>query len=222
MTKKTILVAAFATCAALASSAALAVVAPAPAPAAPANLVQNGSFEDGSVPGAGGWGLYGSVPGWTESADNGGGLELRNAIAGNAQDGSIYAELDANSNMGISQTFATTAGQTYTLSFWWSYRDHNPYGAGSEGLSYSAGDLAGAVGPGTNVTGDNDWQHVTRTFTATGASTTLSFAAAGASDSYGTSLDNVTVTSAVPEPATGVLAAAGLALLGLARRRRSN
>ena len=64
-----------------------------------------------------------------------------------------------------------------------------------------------------------EWTQVSETFkVASQTTTTLDFAAAGVSDGYGSSLDNVSLT-AVPEPSGLVLAASGLALLGLARRR---
>ncbi len=189
------------------------------------NLVVDGSFEDQNQ-GAGSWALYNSINGWTASV---GQIEIRNGLAGNAQDGVNFVELDANYNSTMVQSFATVVGQTYSLSFWYSSRPYGPYNtavpdftvpADSNGLSFNVG--AGDVNvytPTANLTNDNVWQQYTTTFVATGALTTLSFSATGTSDSYGTSLDNVAV-SAVPEPGSLALMLAGLGVVGgLARRR---
>jgi hypothetical protein len=132
----------------------------------------------------------------------------------------------------MSQTFATVAGQRYTLSFWYSNRPASlaynsvfPGGvapASTNGLSWDVG--TGAVNvPGlpANTSGDNTWTPYSASFVATGATTTLTFAATGTSDSWGSSIDDIAVTTAVPEPAPLAMLGAGLAVLaGLARRRR--
>jgi len=192
------------------------------------NLVTNGSFED-QAQGAGSWNIYSSINGWTATT---GGIEIRNAVAGAAQDGGNFVELDANFNSVMSQTIATVAGQAYKLSFWYSSRPVAPENgaftgntvpAGSNGLSYNVG--GGAVGvyaPTADTDSFNDWTLYTTTFVAgAGPATTLTFSATGLSDSYGTSLDNVTLT-AVPEPSELSLLAAGLLVVaGLARRRQN-
>jgi hypothetical protein len=202
---------------AFASGAAAASVA---APSGPANLVNNGSFELGDpsqVPGAGAWNLYDNPVGWTVTGPSG--LELRNGVAGTAQDGNVFAELDSAGNVTISQTLDTVAGKTYDLSFW--YSDRPGTGAATNGMTFSAGSLSGTLDGHDNTGSDNDWHLYTGQFVASQTGpTTLTFAAGGISDSYGESLDNIRVTAAVPEPATCALMASGLALLGLSRRRR--
>lgn len=203
------------------------------------NLVTDGSFED-ALETDGQYGFYAgnALNGWTaqlgivgDHPDNH--IEVRNDIVGTAQDGVRFVELDSLSgNSAMSQTLATVAGQTYTLSFWYSNRAQSDLynNSGSwpgtvipdwtNGLAYNVG--AGWVDtttPAANTTPDNQWIHVTTTFVATGA-TTLSFAATGASDTFGSALDNISVTTAVPEPATAALM--GLGLLGLVATRRRN
>jgi hypothetical protein len=53
------------------------------------NLVTNGSFEDTNQANNS-WSIYNSVNGWTSSN----GIEIRNNVAGAAQDGKNFVELD--------------------------------------------------------------------------------------------------------------------------------
>jgi hypothetical protein len=198
------------------------------------NLVMDGSFESTVLP-SGTWGYYDAsnpLAGWTASTGAGDSIEVRHDVVGHALDGRNFVELDSQfHNSGMSQVLNTVAGQTYSLSFYYSnradstgYCDPNQFGGGcvipvsSNGLGYNLG--AGMVSLAAlpvNTTSENQWVHYTTTFTATGT-TTLSFAALGTSDSFGTSLDMISVT-AVPEPSTLALMAAGLGGLWLRRRR---
>ena len=185
--------------------------------AAPPNLVSNGSFEANAVPPLSFFILNnGAVPGWTLNSQ----LEIRNNAVGTAQDGVNFAELDAYSNNSISQVLSTVASTTYDLSFYYSNRTGTSLA--TNGLSYDIG--AGAVilpALALNNTGNNVWSLFTVSFTASSASTTLTLTGLGISDSYGSSLDNVSVTaSAVPEPETYALMLAGLVALGFVARRR--
>jgi hypothetical protein len=190
-----------------------------------ANLVTDGSFEDVSQA-AGTWNVYSSINGWTAST---GQIEVRDAVAGTAQDGLNFVELDSNQNSAMQQTIATVSGQAYTLSFWYSSRPVAPENGafpgntvpgGSNGLSFNLGGSdIDVYSPTANTLPDNDWTLYTTTFTASGP-TVLTFTATGISDSFGTSLDNIAVT-AVPEPGALSLMAAGLLMVGgLARRRQ--
>ncbi len=191
------------------------------------NLITDGSFED-QAQAAGSWAIYSNIPGW--AAVSPGQIELRNNVAGTAEDGVNFVELDANFNSAMQQVVSTVAGQQYSLSFWYSSRPVSGYNsafpgntvpADSNGLTFNvgAGDVSVYVATENDMT-DNDWKLYTTTFTATGASTTLTFTAVGTSDSYGTSLDNVILT-AVPEPGEGALIIAGLlGIAGLAHRRK--
>lgn len=179
------------------------------------NLLVNGSFE-ATAQANGSWNIYSPIPGWTANPA----VEIRDNVVGKAQEGSNYAELDANVNGSITQSFATIAGAEYTLSFWYSNRTDTA--VATNGLSFGLGSgWLAAPGLAVNNSGDNQWSHVNYNFIAGSGTTTLSFMATGNSDSYGTSLDNVSVTAAIPEPSTYALMFGGLAAVGfIARRRR--
>lgn len=197
---------------------ALLIATPVLSQAAP-NLIVNGSFESPAIA-SGDLAFLSTFPGpdlsgWFTPA-----VEVRNNLVGAAQEGSNFVELDVSSNSWIAQSFATTAGQAYNLSFWYSPRAG--VASSSNGISaFLNGDEEVTLsGNGTNHNG-NVWANFNTTFIAgPGSVTSLAFLAVGTSDGLGGSLDNVSVT-AVPEPETYALLLGGLALVGFSARRRS-
>ena len=194
-------------CAALAASAFAAQAS---------NLVVNGSFEQvasGNSQASGTWGIYNSITGWTGIPN----IEVRDNVAGAAQNGSNYVELDTNNNSGMFQVI--NGNGLFNLSFWYSPRER--VAAGSNGIGFNFGSLSGQVL--ANVAGapsGNVWQQYTALVNLNGP-TALMFFGTGRSDSLGGSLDNVSVT-AVPEPESYAMMLAGLGLMGaIARRRKS-
>ncbi len=190
------------------------------------NLFVNGSFE--SITQANGtWNVYqgAALPGWTVTKADGShtnyGLEVRNNIAGTAQDGHNFVELDGYENDKITQSFHTVAGQDYEISFW--FADRAGVASSSEGwqATVKGGNTLLSGAGFTGALGDNGamWHQETIDFTAIGSTTTFSIWAKGTSDGYGTSFDNFQA-AAIPEPGTMGLFAAGLAVLGLSARRR--
>lgn len=215
----------------LAVAAALAALACGTASAS-TNLIVNGSFEDISKrPGIqhlanGSWSILSAIPGWTTIA--GAGIEVRRNVAGTAQNGVQFVELDSrghfpgkHSNSTMAQTVTTTASQTYILSFWYSPRPHTAgMGANTNdiGAYWNGSQLGGAL-TGINNTGSHHWQQYSYTVVGHGFDT-LSFAALGKQDTYGGSLDNVSLVTAVPEPGSLAMMLAGLGMLGTIARRR--
>ncbi|MCX2863441.1 DUF642 domain-containing protein [Paucibacter sp. PLA-PC-4] len=182
--------------------------------ASPVNLVNNGSFET-EVKSNGQWSNYSSLTGWNAGAR---GVELRNNVAGSALDGSNFVELDTTGNSWISQTIATVAGQWYALEF--AYSNRAGVAAASNGLAWSFGDASGIADPQAQISGSHQWQAFSTLVQASGSSMVLRFDALGSSDSLGSSLDRVSVTSAVPEPESYALMLAGLGAMALVARRR--
>lgn len=181
---------------------------------AQANLVVNGSFEDYTSVAAGKWSTFGSGYGWTTGTN---GVEIRNAVAGTAADGVRFAELDTNRNSWISQTIHTYANQALELTF--SYAPRAGVSADSNKIKvFWNDDLLGTV-TGNGKKGSSWLDLVFDVQADANGLGLLKFAAAGASDRLGGSLDNVSVT-AIPEPGTSAMLLAGLGILAAVARRR--
>lgn len=189
------------------------------------NLVENGSFEyiaSATTPGQakGTWSVYTSIIGWTGVPN----VEVRDRVAGKAQDGSNFIELDTHflpkgqSNSGIYQDVKGTG--FVNLSFYYSAR---PKTGMTNDLGFSFGSFSdNTILQGvSNNTKKHSWiQYTLNNFKLDDdGSTRLSFYALGLADTYGGSLDNVVVTS-VPEPETYAMLLAGLGLMGAVARRR--
>lgn len=210
---------------------ALALSLPTLAFAGPVNLVANGDFEANAL-NAGQWKVFAAasnsstgtttpLQGWTLAS--GSGIELRNQVAGAAQHGSQFVELDSYGNSSMSQAFdALALGASYELSFWYAPRagvrqDSNGLQVFWNGQALSAHAIETA-GVAADARG---WTPYSFDVVAASGINTLTFAAVGPSDSLGGSLDNVSLVQDVPEPASLALSLAGLLGIGALRRRRA-
>jgi hypothetical protein len=204
----------------IASSAALMLAVSAGTQAA--SLLVNGSFES-TTQGSGSWAVYNSVSGWTTTF--GPGIEIRNNVAGTAQDGNNFVELDSHPSPGnswMAQTF-NSPGATLDVSYWYAARSGT--GPTTNGIEVWLNGLnvGGMFSPGDTGLGSNNtaWTLYTATLLGVAGSNTLEVRAVGTAETLGGSLDNVTV-EAVPLPGSLGLLGAGLAALGFARRRRAS
>jgi hypothetical protein len=197
-----------------------------------ANSFDNGGFEAG-------------LTGWVMSGDSSY-TSTQNAFP---HSGDSEAHIGAYGDAGngyLTQTFATTAGADYTLSFWYGEYNQNdpqlpPYGyllpgnvntTDSDNPYFQANNLT-VQWNGVDVFADSNffasdqglvsqgqgfYQQVSFTVQATGDSSALSF---GAFDrQQDVVLDDVVVTAQTPEPATLGLIGSALVGLGLLRRKR--
>ena len=190
---------------------------------AQANLIQNGSFENGTDPGPTFSGPLGvgntSIDDWAITA---GTVDYIGGLWQHA-DGTRSIDLVGTSLGTISQTFATVLGQIYSVEF--AMASNVAGGASVKMLKAIAGDFNGdfSFDHTGKTNSDMGWTDKTFQFTAQGAQTTLSFSALNGQCCYGPALDNVRVElvdNQVPEPVSALLVGLSLATLGWSRRNR--
>jgi choice-of-anchor C domain-containing protein len=118
-----------------------------------------------------------------------------------AADPDMSIDLSGVSAGTLSQTFATTIGNTYTVTFALSGNPAGPPTVKRLDVSATGGTLQSytydTVANGNDLT-DMKWTTATYTFLATSASTTLSFIST-TDGAFGPAIDNVVVTESVPE-----------------------
>ena len=190
-------------------------------------LVVNGSFESNAISTP--FAQLSAVTGWTSSVSGNTAFEIQKGATQGGQSGfnpvaaagTQYLELNAERLTSVSQSLTTTAGGTYALSFAYSGRPDTPGGASSLMNVYWGSTLltpTALVGTTTGV-----WQTYSQNVTALGSSTLLRFESIGpvSAPTYGSYLDNVSVTTAVPEPESYAMMLLGLGLLGFMARRKT-
>lgn len=184
-----------------------------------ANLVTNGSFELGTLPAPGN---FDSLPvgstrlvGWDITVNE---IAWANGTSFgiNPSDGVGHLDLfgyhDSFPSGMISQSISTVVGQSYDVLF-----DVGTYNGNTSQIRVMAG---AQFADFTNPNGNNTWMTQSWTFTATSASTLLSFAGGPATSPVHAGLDKISVERAVPEPAS--IAALVTGLFALRCRRKSS
>jgi choice-of-anchor C domain-containing protein len=193
---------------------------------APASVIVNGSFESGTFSGGEFDTLGAGSPNLTGWTVGGNGIDWIGSYWQPSQ-GNRSVDLNALNTGSLSQTFATTAGVIYKVTF---DMAGNPDG-GPAVKTLTVGATGNAAQTYSfDTTGDSrpsmGWEGKTYFFTATGALTTLTFTSTTTANSgnsgfpfaFGPALDNVSVT-ATPEPVSLVLFG-GLLVGGAAVVRR--
>jgi hypothetical protein len=219
--------------------AALAVVST----TARANLILDGGFET-PMAGPGGFQTgyltftvgqtFGTGNAWTVVGSSSGNVAVypntetvdSPPTALNVEEGSQAIDLTGNTDngsaTGVSQSFATTPGSTYSLLFYVGELNNQ---SASILVNLNGGLFQTATNNSPTSGNATLWQLFSYNFTAAGSTTTLSFINNSPSGTALNGLDNVTVNPVVastPEPGTALFLGVGLAGLVAARSRRTN
>ena len=191
------------------------------------NLISNGGFNNGGTVGEPGGGFAtlgvgsGALTGWSIDA---GDIDW---IQGywQSSDGDGYSvDLNGNHPATISQTIATVAGRSYTLTFDMSGNPDNFRGDTRIAVLGANGGTIGSANyslTGANSKANMLWAGQSFSFVANSTSTKISFASGNGGDNccYGAAIDNVGVAG-VPEPAAWGLMILGFGAAGATLRRR--
>jgi len=201
--------------------------------ASPVELIVNGSFEDlnimdfwnGRQPSAddilsgtpGYWAQLQAgnteMPGWTVTQGN---IDIV-GIEWPAFDGSQSIDLVGFVLGGLQQTFSTTPGAAYHLSFEYGNNPSNGGGTAQIDLIGQSTLFSDTIGHYNSGNPNMNWVNYTSDFVADSNSTTLRFTALTKTNGGGIVLDTVSVVENVPEPASVIITASGLVLLGYRR-----
>lgn len=197
-------------------------IGPLAAPAG-ANLITNGSFENGNLPSPSGVSVFAGDTNITDWIVGGGGVDYIGTLW-QAADGTRSIDMDSGKDNrtgpfagSLAQSFATTSGQLYAVDF--------ELAGNPDGAPIIKTVAVSAAGQTQNFSFTNTVQTYSNMgylpqeflFTANSSSTTLMFASLSGTG-YGPVIDNV-VVNAVPEPASIMLVALILLPLMLIRRR---
>jgi len=196
------------------------------------NIVANGSFETPTVP-VGSFTLFASgsnaITDWTVVGPSGTSVGIASGTLTQfgftfpAQDGAQWLDLtglNSNTTDGVQQTVATTPGALYDLSFFVG-NISNPGGlfgtTSTVGVQINGGSVVSFTNSGGVGSTSQVWQKFTLPFTATAATTSVTFINQDPSGDNTNGLDNVSLTlggTGVPESGQTVMFF-GIGLAGL-------
>jgi hypothetical protein len=145
-------------------------------------------------------------------------FDVANGEGGVPHSGNQMAYLDdATTNNTLTQNLVTVVSQSYTVSYWVADNDPN-----SLVVNFGSQNLFTGFAPTAGVSVAGEYVNESFVVIANSTSTALSFTGhfLGGDGSYGTLLDDVSVTANIaPEPSTWAFLAAGLGALKLWKRR---
>lgn len=199
------------------------------------SIITNGSFENTNgtfVPDANDTMSLASgssvIPGWTTT--NGtftAWIENGNPWNIPASNGEFFLDLtgyfDSGTYGGVTQSFATTSGTSYVVTFDLGYGGNSAGFAGPVSVTATAAAFTGTFTSGSGTPNPAVWDHETFDFTATSSTTQLSLVGLSTTGGQYIGLDNVDVelatVGAVPEPSNLPILLGGIGLLGWVTRR---
>lgn len=194
-----------------------------------ASLITNGSFENTNNSFVGDANHVdelpsgsSAIPGWTTT--NGvatAWIENGNPYGISASDGQFFLDLTGYSNFGtyggVSQSFSTTPGNNYVVTFDLGYGGASFAFRGPVSVRVAAGGSSTDFTSATGLPNPAVWDHETFHFTATSSTTQLSLIGVSTTGGEYIGLDNVDVEpgvpETVPEPTSCALFAVGGCLL---------
>ena len=154
------------------------------------------------------------MPGWTVTQGN---VDLvRTEWTSFA--GSQSVDLVGRALGGLQQTFTTTPGSMYRLSFEYANNWFNGGGTASVELIGQGSIFTDTVSHFNSTNSNMNWVNYGTNFIANSNSTTLRFTALTSSGDGGVVIDNVSVVQPVPEPSSFVLLGIAILAAGCGKR----
>ncbi|MGA3239380.1 MAG: DUF642 domain-containing protein [Bryobacteraceae bacterium] len=196
---------------------------------AEANLIDNGGFELGAFTGGTSAENVSNgstvIAGWTVVASAGinvGWLANGNIFDISTPFGNMFVDLTGSSDTapygGVSQSVATTAGTSYTLTYDLGVDQSSSVFSGPVGITASAGSTSGTCNNYNPAGTGSQWETCTLNFVAPGASTLITLSGQQGDQFIG--LDNVDleVASSAPEPSFALPVLIAISLLAPRKR----